>query len=313
MQHHRFNELPQLLRPGDLLVLNDTRVIPARIDLQRMTGGEIEGLFLRSLDGGRWQVMLRGRGRVRSDELLRFRRRPEQGLRLLEKDPEGLWTVSPEPPLDDPHQLLKEIGRMPLPPYIRRSAADADDLQQEDRQRYQTAYARSDGAVAAPTAGLHFTPQLLEELRSMEIEQAFVTLHVGIGTFRPVTAERLEDHQMHSEFYSLSDESAEAIDRARSQGRRIVAVGTTSVRVLETVAARGEGWQACQGWTDIYIYPPYEFRAVDAMITNFHLPRSTLLAMVSAFAGHELIMRAYQEAIHQGYRFYSYGDACLID
>ena len=276
IEHHQFDELPTLLRPGDLLVLNDTRVVPARIDLQRATGGEIEGLFLQALDDGRWKVMLRGRGRIKPGELLRFRQRPEQALRLLSNDGEGLWTTLPEPLISQPLQLLEDIGRMPLPPYIRRSSADSPDIGQADLQRYQTTYARTPGAVAAPTAGLHFTPQLLADLRERDIDHCFVTLHVGIGTFRPVVAEQLEDHVMHSEFYRLTAPAAEAIQHAVTQGRRIVAVGTTSVRVLETIAARtagvagvagtagaagtagGHPWQACEGWTNIFIYPPYQ-------------------------------------------------------
>lgn len=312
--HHAFDNLPHLLRPGDLLVLNDTRVMPARIDLQRQTGGEIEGLFLQDVGGGRWRVMLRGRGRIKVGEVLNFRRRPEQGLKLISNDGEGIWTVNCEPHLDEALPLLREIGRMPLPPYIRRSADDSDDTCQTDNRRYQTTFARNDGAVAAPTAGLHFTPQILDALRRNDVEHCFITLHVGIGTFRPVTAERLQDHKMHSEYYRLQTDAAATIGQALNQGRRIVAVGTTCVRVLETLAARGENWrQATEGWTDIFIYPPYNFRAVGAMITNFHLPRSTLLALVAAFAGRELIMRAYREAIAQQYRFYSYGDACLIE
>lgn len=310
VEHHRFSRLPSLLRPGDLLVLNDTRVIPARLTLRRKTGARIDGLFLRVADGGRWEMMLRGRGRIRQGEALQVEGAEQQTLTLLERAADGLWLVEPGPQVD-PEALLATVGRAPLPPYIRREAADGD-LDREDRTRYQTVFARMPGAVAAPTAGLHFTPELLASFQQRGIQLVYLTLHVGPATFRPVTADRVEDHHMHGERFSLPGATADVVRRARSEGRRVVAVGTTTVRVLESVI-RGAGLRETEGETDLFIYPPFEFRAVDALVTNFHLPRSTLLMLASAFAGREVLLRAYQEAIERGYRFYSYGDACLIE
>ncbi len=317
--HHVFSELPALLRAGDLLVLNDTRVIPAKFMCKRSTGGRIEGLFLREMSAGAWVVLLRNAGRCKVGERLSLQGSDAE-LELLENQGEGEWRVSVSPALDAV-ELLERAGTTPLPPYIRRANSAPDT---GDRQRYQTVYAQRPGAVAAPTAGLHFTPSLLEQLSQRGVEQARVTLHVGMGTFLPVKAERLQDHVMHSEWYELSETSADKLNQALAAGRRIVAVGTTSVRVLETIAAANPQGERClfrpgSGWTNIFIYPPYKFRAVDAMITNFHLPKSTLLMLVSAFcspgdqAGLPMMLRAYREAIQAGYRFFSYGDAMLIE
>ena len=355
--HHVFGELPDLLREGDLMVLNDTYVIPAKFFCRRRTGGRIEGLFLRELSAGRWEVMLKGAGRCKVGEKLIFIEEPTLSIKLENRLGEGLWHVAVSPPRNAA-ELLERIGATPLPPYIHRDHPDS-----RDRLTYQTVYAARPGAVAAPTAGLHFTEDVLADLRSRQIESVNVTLHVGLGTFAPVKVEQLSRHKMHSEWYELPAEAAEAITTAKRQGRRIVAVGTTSVRVLETAAAKGrrvapssgakrsgaelvgaphhypasthnlrsapvEGatphycsdsvLAARTGWTDLFIYPPREFRIVDVLLTNFHLPRSTLLMLVAAFCspgstdGIKIIKDAYAEAVRQKYRFYSYGDAMLI-
>jgi S-adenosylmethionine:tRNA ribosyltransferase-isomerase len=303
--HHVFCDLPELLAPGDLLVLNDTRVLPARLlGWRAETGGKWEGLFLRTVGDRLWEILCQTGGRLREGETIRLDAGSAQ-LRLVRKTPEGHWLVRPDGG-GTAADLLARFGHVPLPPYIRRDSPVA-----ADRDRYQTVYARQAGAVAAPTAGLHFTPRLLDRLRERGIESTFVTLHVGLGTFRPVQEEDPRNHKMHSEWGEVSAAAVQAIQRCRSRGGRVVAVGTTSVRLLETVAAGGE-LQAWSGETDLYIYPPFRFRLVDALVTNFHLPRSTLLLLVSAFAGPELIRQAYQAAIEQEYRFYSYGDAMLI-
>lgn len=308
--HSKFRDLPSLLRPGDLLVVNDTKVIPARFWCRRDTGGRIEGLLLQELAQG-WEVMLKGAGRCKVGQSLQLEK-TQSRLLLRENLGQGRWRLEVDPPA--PAQaLLETAGEPPLPPYIHRKSPQAGDL-----ESYQTVYARQAGAVAAPTAGLHFTPELLERLRQAQVQLTQVTLHVGPGTFLPVKVGRLADHHMHSEQFDISPAAARAICDARAQGRRIVAVGTTVVRVLESAAARGELSPQC-GRTDIFIYPPYDFRMVDALITNFHLPRSTLLMLVAAFcspgltAGVELVLRTYAQAVQHGYRFYSYGDAMLIE
>lgn len=315
VEHHTFASLPRILRPGDLLVLNDTRVVPAKFALRRATGGRIEGLFLREAELGQWEVLLRGAGRCRPGEELTFE--PDAGavLRPVENLGEGRYrvAVSPEQPAEP---LLGRVGATPLPPYIRRNGPEREPA---DREQYQTVYAQRPGAVAAPTAGLHFTPKLLAELEQAGVSTAAVTLHVGLGTFAPVKTIRLDEHDMHSEWYDLPVGAAQRIAAARGAGGRVVAVGTTSVRVLETVAARRGELKSDSGWTNLFLRPPAEFRAVDALITNFHLPRSTLLMLVAAFCepggtgGLETIRRAYAEAQKERYRFYSYGDAMLIE
>jgi S-adenosylmethionine:tRNA ribosyltransferase-isomerase len=315
---HRFSDLPELLAPGDLLVLNDTRVLPAKFALRRKTGGRIEALFIEAQPDRTWTVMLKGARRCKPGEWLEVCGAAETQLQLQENLGKGRWRVGPHPPCR-PAQLLERVGSAPLPPYIRRPGpGPAGDEQGEiDRQRYQTVFSRKPGAVAAPTAGLHFTPELLEALDAKGVARAFVTLHVGLGTFLPVQADRPDEHTMHTERYELPAETAEAIAQARKRGGRVVAVGTTTVRVLETVAAKGPV-VAAAGTTDIFLYPPAPFRCVDALITNFHLPRSTLLMLVAAFAapgsteGIEWMLEAYRQAIARGYRFYSYGDAMLI-
>lgn len=318
LRDHVFRELPELLGPGDLLVLNDTRVIPARFACRRRTGGRIDGLFLREVRTGRWEVLLRKAGRCKTGESLALTGTdagPDVAITLVERLEEGRWLVGVSPPLRAV-EVLETAGRTPLPPYIRRDAGDEDA---PDRRRYQTVYAARPGAVAAPTAGLHFTDELLNGLTQRGVLICRITLHVGADTFLPVRTDDLAEHKMHSEVYELSAEAAEALNAARRRGRRIVAVGTTTLRVLETVAAGGGGYRPARGSTDIFIYPPFAFRAVDALITNFHLPRSTLLMLVAAFCapgatdGVEMILAAYRHAVENGYRFYSYGDAMLIE
>jgi S-adenosylmethionine:tRNA ribosyltransferase-isomerase len=311
--HRTIRDLPSLLEAGDCLVLNDTRVIPARLYGRRAsTGGRWQGLFLGTTAGGDWRLIGQTRGRLRPGEqiVITPAHRPDCGdefrLTLVEIEADdGVWIARPESS-GDPFKLLDQYGTVPLPPYIHRQLAT-----EEDWSRYQTIYARHPGAVAAPTAGLHLTPELLGALQQQGIQQTFVTLHVGIGTFRPISARLLSNHRMHSEWCELSVETAELLNATRTGGGRIVAVGTTSVRVLETAAADG-ALKPWRGEADLFIRPPYRFRAVDCLLTNFHLPRSSLLVLVSAFADIDLIRRAYEAAIQQRYRFYSYGDAMLI-
>jgi S-adenosylmethionine:tRNA ribosyltransferase-isomerase len=305
IEHRLFADLPELLAPGDLLVLNDTRVIPARLIGHRArTGGKWEGLFLRETSDGLWELMCQTRGRLTEGETVTL----EPGgleLTLVSQTPQRHWLVRPRESAAV-LELLRRHGRVPLPPYIRKGRAAEADL-----ERYQTVYARQPGAVAAPTAGLHFTPRVFERLDERGIGRTFVTLHVGEGTFAPIKGDDIAQHRMHREWGELSAETAGRIGACRASGGRIVAVGTTSVRVLETVAATGP-LRSWSGETDLFIRPPYEFRLVDALVTNFHLPRTSLLCLVSAFAGVELIQQAYRTAIAEGYRFYSYGDAMLI-
>lgn len=307
--HHHVRDLPELLRKGDCLVLNDTRVVPARLVGRRdLTGGRWEGLFLEAHADGLWRVLARTRRRPQPGEtvtLLNPQGQDDVQLRLLLQEPDGAWVVQPLQAADA-FTLLERVGRVPLPPYIRRG-----EMREEDRQRYQTVYARHAGSVAAPTAGLHFTPELLQRLRECGICTVWVTLHVGRGTFLPIKAARLADHVMHSEWGRIEPQAVVQIEAARQHGGRVVAVGSTSVRVLETAAQQGRLEPWC-GQTDLFIRPPYTFRSVDALLTNFHLPRTTLLAMVYAFGGEGLIRRAYAEAVRERYRFYSYGDAMLI-
>jgi S-adenosylmethionine:tRNA ribosyltransferase-isomerase len=307
LAHHCFRDLPRLLRAGDLLVLNDTRVLPARLLGRReRTGGRWEGLFLNELPDGTWEMIGQTRGRlVEGERVVVEGSFTPMSLTLIGRTGEGHWLVRPS--VTGPAgELLARYGRVPLPPYIRKGQAG-----EADRERYQTVYARSAGAVAAPTAGLHFTPRLFDELRERGIGRAFVTLHVGIGTFQPVKVTDVAQHHVQREWGELSAATAEAILACKTRGGRVVAVGTTSVRLLETVAATGEV-RPWSGETDLTISPPYPFRAVDALVTNFHLPRSSLLLLVAAFTGLESMRAAYRVAVEQGYRFYSYGDAMLI-
>jgi S-adenosylmethionine:tRNA ribosyltransferase-isomerase len=316
LQHRQVRDLPEILRPGDRLVLNDTQVVPARIfGLRTATGGKWEGLFLGSLPSGQWRLIGQSGGRLRPGDIITLvpahgdRLGPQSAerltLNLIERDADGVWTARPstdEPAID----VLGRFGTVPLPPYIRRKRGT-----QLDWQRYQTTYACRPGAVAAPTAGLHFTPELLAACADRRIDQAFVTLHVGIGTFRPISVERLSEHVMHREWCEISEETCRLLMETRQRGGRIVAIGTTSVRTLETSSGNGL-FQPWSGETNLFLRPPHEFRGVDCLLTNFHLPRSTLLVLVSALAGFDLIRRAYEAAVRERYRFYSYGDSMLI-
>lgn len=300
-QHLQFTDLPDLLQPGDLLVFNNTRVIPARLFGQKETGGRVEVLVERLL--GEREIL----AHARASKALK------EGQKVILEDGSTLTMVKREEALfrfvyDGAEvilDVLERIGHMPLPPYMERE----DDL--SDRERYQTVYAREAGAVAAPTAGLHFDDELLKTLSAKGIEFAYVTLHVGAGTFQPVRVDKLEDHVMHSEVAHVSQETVDAVNKARARGGRVIAVGTTSVRSLES-ASRAGSLSPFRGETDIFIYPGYRFQTVDAMITNFHLPESTLIMLVSAFAGYTNIMSAYREAVEQRYRFFSYGDAMFL-
>lgn len=304
IEHHHFDELPQLLRAGDVLVMNDSKVIPARLyGIKEESGALIEVLLLKQVSGDVWETLVRPGKRVKEGTRIRFgdgelvgqcEKVLPDGNRLIRFAYEGIF-----------QEILARLGEMPLPPYIHEKL--------EDPSRYQTVYAREEGSAAAPTAGLHFTKEMLDRVKEAGIKIAFLTLHVGLGTFRPVSVDRVEEHHMHAEYYALDEENAAVIQRVRRDGGRVVAVGTTSLRTLESIAAKKDGAiMADRGWTDIFIYPGYRFRGVDALITNFHLPKSTLLMLVSAFAGREFILRAYEEAIRARYRFFSFGDAMLI-
>ena len=314
--HHRFYELPKMLRPGDLMVFNDSRVMPARLRGRRITpsplgetpsiGGAIELLLLSRLSPGLWRAIGRPGRLLRPGSA--FVVTGEGGSmrgEVLEIEPEGERIIRLGGRLDD-EERLHEVGEVPLPPYITETLANSE--------RYQTVYAREEGSAAAPTAGLHFTDELLEQVRAMGVQTVFVTLHVGWGTFRPVKDDDPTEHTMHAEYWELSPEAADAIRCAKAEGRRVISVGTTAVRLLENAASLSEDGlpHAGSGWADIFITPGYRFKVVDALITNFHLPRSTLLMLVSALADRDLIIRAYAEAVERRYRFYSFGDAMFV-
>jgi S-adenosylmethionine:tRNA ribosyltransferase-isomerase len=309
LQHHHIRDLPALLRAGDCTVINDTRVVPARlVGYRTSSGGRWEGLFLSADEQGNWRLLGKTRGKLLAGErisLVNERLQEIFELRLVLKEPDGAWIARPEAE-GTATELLEKVGRVPLPPYIRAGEMDATD-----RERYQTVYAEAPGAVAAPTAGLHFSDDLLKRLSAAGIAIARVTLHVGLDTFRPMTAPTLDEHKMHSEWCQITPEAVAEIARSKSAGGRTLAVGTTSVRVLES-AARAGSLMPYSGPTDLFIRPPYVFRVVDALLTNFHLPRTTLLVLVRTFGGDALVRHAYEEAIREEYRFYSYGDAMLI-
>ena len=305
IEHAHFHDLPRFLRPGDLLVANESRVIPARLHGQKPTGGAVEVLLLRRRDDQTWEALVRGRG-VREGLALWFGADDHRlQARVVATLPHGGRLLEFDRPVEP---VLAELGVMPLPPYIHAPLAD--------HERYQTVYSRAPGSAAAPTAGLHFTPRLIEQVRALGVEWATVTLHVGLDTFRPVTVDDVAQHQMHSEYFEIDQAAADTINHARRDRRRIIAVGTTTVRVLETVGRAaeqaGHEIEPCREDTAIFIYPPYRFRVIDGLITNFHLPRSTLLMLVSALAGREAIRAAYMTAIREQYRFFSFGDAMLI-
>ena len=304
IRHDHFYHLQNYLRPGDCLVLNNTRVIPARLfGVKEETGAAIEILLLKRKSADVWETLVRPGKKARpgakivfgdgllTGEVLEI---VEEGNRLIRFTYEGIF-----------EEVLDQLGQMPLPPYITHEL--------KDKNRYQTVYAKYDGSAAAPTAGLHFTPELLDELRAFGVEIAEVTLHVGLGTFRPVKAEEVTDHHMHSEYYEISKESADRINTAKAEGRRVICVGTTSCRTIESAADENGRLSEKSGWTDIFIYPGYQFKVLDGLITNFHLPESTLIMLVSALAGRDHVMAAYEEAVKERYRFFSFGDAMLIE
>ncbi|MFO0973423.1 MAG: tRNA preQ1(34) S-adenosylmethionine ribosyltransferase-isomerase QueA [Phycisphaerae bacterium] len=310
IRHAIVRELPALLNAGDALVVNDSRVLPARFFLRRRTGGRVGGLFLRELAPGRWAVLLAGGGRLGERETLAFERGQAEAT-VVARLGRGEFELGIEP-ARPAATMLDAIGVAPLPPYIRRSADASRSEGLRDRFDYQTVYAREPGSAAAPTAGLHFTPELLAALGGSGVTVAAVTLHVGLGTFQPIEVEDLADHAMHVERYEVSAATAAAIAAARRGGGRVVAVGTTAARVIESTAGADGVPRAGAGETSILIQPPYRWRGVDCLMTNFHLPRSTLLALVYAFGGMELMRAAYATAIGERYRFYSFGDAMLI-
>lgn len=298
--HRMFADIVDYLRPGDLLVLNNTRVFPCRLAARKPGGGKAEIFLLEELGVNLWRALVRG---VKTGNVVAVA--PGVEAKVLGSKEDGVWSIQ-FIGVENIRSLLPEIGSIPLPPYIERNAEPSDC------ERYQTVYASCDGAVAAPTAGLHFTDELLGRLREKGVDTAMVTLHVGPGTFQPVRTENIDDHHMHPERYEIPFDSAEQINRAIVDGRRIIAVGTTSVRALETAAGENGMIKPGRGSTSLFIRPGYVFKAVDCLITNFHLPKSTLLMLVSAFAGREHILSAYRTAVEARYRFYSYGDAMLI-
>ncbi len=304
IEHDIFKHLKSYLKPGDCLVLNDTRVLPARLFGEKGdTGAKIEVLLLKQLEGDTWETLVKPAKRIKEGSVIFYGNgllsavcvgEKDHGGRLLQFRYEGIF-----------YEVLEALGEMPLPPYIKE--------QLEDKERYQTVYAKERGSAAAPTAGLHFTEELLAELKEMGVQIAFITLHVGLGTFRPVSVDDIMEHEMHAEFFQMTEETAQMLNVVREAGGRIISVGTTSTRTLETIASKYNGkFIADSGWTDIFIYPGYQFKAIDGMITNFHLPKSTLIMLVSALAGREHVLHAYRTAVEEKYRFFSFGDAMLI-
>ena len=303
IEHRHFSDVIEYLNPGDCLVINDTKVIPARlIGVKEDTGASIEVLLLKRHDDKVWETLVKPGKKARVGARISFGEGKlvgevidivEEGNRLIRFEYEGIF-----------EEVLDELGQMPLPPYITH--------QLQDKDRYNTVYAVHSGSAAAPTAGLHFTPKLLEEIRAKGVEIAPVTLHVGLGTFRPVKVDDVEHHHMHSEFYMITEESAQKINHAKEAGHRVICVGTTSCRTIESAADENGRLKECSGWTEIFIYPGYQFKILDALITNFHLPESTLIMLVSALAGKEHVMAAYEEAVKERYRFFSFGDAMMI-
>lgn len=304
IEHQYFTDIKSYLKKGDCLVLNDTRVLPARLyGIKQDTGAKIEVLLLHQQEEDSWEVLAKPAKKVKlgteivfGDGKLRATCTAikDHGGRMFQFTYAGIF-----------YEVLDELGEMPLPPYIKE--------QLPERERYQTVFAKEEGSAAAPTAGLHFTNELLDEIRALGVNIAFITLHVGLGTFRPVSAETIDEHEMHAEFYHVSKETAEMLTKTKQSNGRIISVGTTTTRTLETVARDNNGEiTASSGWTDIFIYPPYTFQAIDGLITNFHLPKSTLLMLVSALADRESILKAYEEAVQEQYRFFSFGDAMLI-
>ena len=308
IEHKHFYDIVDLLTENDFLVLNNTKVIPARIYGKKNTGASIEIFLLKEVESKIWEVLLKPAKRVKIGDTINCGEK--LFATLLEKDDE---TCKMKLQYNgNIFEVLDEIGQMPLPPYIERKMS-SDDLKKLDYERYQTVFAKNKGSVAAPTAGLHFTKEILQKLKNKGVGVAELTLTVGLGTFRPVKCENILEHKMHSEEFSISKEAANAIKRAKTEGKKIVAVGTTSVRTLETAMQKYGEIKECHDFSELFIYPGYEFKIVDKILTNFHLPKSTLLMLVSAFAGKDFVFNAYQEAINEKYRFFSYGDCMLIE
>ncbi|MFE5426872.1 MULTISPECIES: tRNA preQ1(34) S-adenosylmethionine ribosyltransferase-isomerase QueA [Bacillaceae] len=304
LQHDVFSHITEYIKPGDCLVLNDTKVLPARLyGSKEGTGAKIEVLLLKQEHDDVWETLVKPAKRIKVGSTIVFGDGKlsavctgvlEHGGRILEFKYDGIF-----------YEILEKLGEMPLPPYIKE--------QLDDQDRYQTVYARERGSAAAPTAGLHFTEDLLEKLKGMGVHIAFITLHVGLGTFRPVSVDDIDSHEMHSEFYQMTEGTARLLNDVKDKGGKIITVGTTSTRTLETIASRNDGvFKEENGWTSIFIYPGYEFKGIDAMITNFHLPKSTLIMLISALAGREHVLHAYETAVEEKYRFFSFGDAMLI-
>ena len=303
IEHRSFEDVIHYLQPGDCLVLNDTKVIPARLMGRRKNSlGKIEMVLLKPVETDTWEVLVKPGRRARIGDEVVFGH-GELVARIIDTTDFGgrIVKIFHDKPFQE---VLNNLGEMPTPPYIKKKL--------EDKNRYQTVYAKKPGSAAAPTAGLHFTEELLNKIKDKGISVVFITLHVGLGTFRPVTVENIEEHKMHAEYYEISQEAADAINSTKARGKRVIAVGTTSTRTLETVADESGHIRPCSGWSDIFIYPGYKFKTIDALITNFHLPKSTLIMLVCAFAGKEKVFRAYEEAVKEKYRFFSFGDSMLI-
>lgn len=304
--HSYFHQLLTFLKPADVLVLNDSRVRPARLyGRKKETGAKIELLILKPLGEDIWETLVKPAKRIKPGTIIEFGEEKATAIALEKSNVDGGWIVQFQFQRGEIEQLFEELGTMPLPPYIHQRL--------DDPERYQTVYSKNIGSAAAPTAGLHFTRDLLSNLKNGGIEIAYLTLHVGLGTFRPVQTDRVENHQMHAEYFELTKSEADKINQAKENGGRVIAVGTTSARTLETIAEQRNGKiKATKGWSDLFIYPGFSFQVIDGLLTNFHLPKSTLLMLVSAFSTRQHILTAYQEGIQRGYRFFSFGDAMLI-
>jgi S-adenosylmethionine:tRNA ribosyltransferase-isomerase len=308
IEHRRFSDVVNYFSPGDLLVLNDTKVIPARIVGNKKSGAALELLFIEELKPNLWKVLIKSNGKLKKGEYFYFDDKT-LSAKLVDRHENGCWFIEFDQHING-KEFLKQKGEVPLPPYIKRDKKNEQRLSL-DRERYQTVFAKNEGAIAAPTAGLHFDKDIFSKLREQGVETEFLTLHVGMGTFFPIKTENIQEHRMHKEYYECSDAIVRKVLETKKQKRRVIATGTTSCRVLETIARNGDAAQY-SGWTDLFIYPPYTFNYVDALITNFHLPRTTLLLLVCAFAGRENILNAYEVAKREGYRFFSYGDCMMI-
>ena len=310
IEHKHFYDIVDLLDENTLLVLNNTKVLPARLYGTKETGAKIEVFLLESKSGKEWSCLIKPSKRVKPDTIIKISDELQvRAIKRLEEDGEWLVEMIYE---GDLFEILHKVGNIPLPPYIERKIQN-EELKNFDMERYQTVYAKDEGSVAAPTAGLHFTKEILEKLKAKGVEIAYVTLNVGLGTFRPVKCENITDHKMHSETFEITQETADIINRAKASGKKITAVGTTTVRTLETGFQKYGKIQACHDHSELFIYPPYEFKVIDRLITNFHLPKSTLLMLVSALAGKDFIFKAYKEAVQNCYRFFSYGDCMFIE